>query len=31
VAPACRGVITGCGIFGYHLALRGVKEILATK
>jgi 3-dehydroquinate dehydratase len=27
IAPACRGVLTGFGIFGYHLALRGVREI----
>ena len=31
VAPACRGVLTGFGIFGYYLALRGLKEILAAK
>jgi 3-dehydroquinate dehydratase len=31
VAPACRGVITGFGIFGYHLALRGLRDILAPK
>jgi 3-dehydroquinate dehydratase-2 len=27
IAPACRGVLTGFGIFGYHLALRGIREI----
>jgi 3-dehydroquinate dehydratase-2 len=27
IAPACRGVLTGFGIFGYHLALRGIKEV----
>ena len=26
IAPACRGVITGFGIFGYYLALRGIRE-----
>jgi 3-dehydroquinate dehydratase-2 len=31
VAPACRAVITGCGIFGYYLALRGVRDMLAGK
>jgi 3-dehydroquinate dehydratase-2 len=28
IAPACRGVLTGFGIFGYYLALRGIREIL---
>ncbi|HEX9687126.1 MAG TPA: type II 3-dehydroquinate dehydratase [Burkholderiales bacterium] len=27
IAPACRGVLTGFGIYGYHLALRGIREI----
>ena len=27
IAPACRGVLTGFGIFGYFLALRGIREI----
>jgi 3-dehydroquinate dehydratase-2 len=27
IAPACRGVLTGFGILGYYLALRGIKEI----
>ena len=27
IAPACRGVLTGFGIFGYYLALRGVREV----
>jgi 3-dehydroquinate dehydratase-2 len=31
IARVSRGVITGFGIFGYHLALRGIKEMLATK
>ena len=26
VAPACRGVLTGFGILGYDLALRGIRE-----
>jgi 3-dehydroquinate dehydratase-2 len=24
IAPACRGVVTGFGIFGYYLALKGI-------
>lgn len=31
IAPATRGVVTGFGIFGYWVAMRGLKEILATK
>jgi|TARA_B100000809_G_C14776334_1_gene401317 3-dehydroquinate dehydratase-2 len=27
VAPACKGVITGFGITGYYLGLKGVKEL----
>jgi len=27
IAPACRGVLTGFGIFGYYLALRGTREV----
>ena len=27
IAPACRGVLTGFGLFGYYLALRGIREI----
>jgi 3-dehydroquinate dehydratase II len=29
VARVCRSVVTGFGIYGYFLALRGLKEILA--
>ena len=28
IAPACRGVVTGFGIFGYYLALKGIQEAL---
>jgi 3-dehydroquinate dehydratase-2 len=28
IAPAGRGVVTGFGIFGYYLALRGIREAL---
>jgi len=31
IARVSRGVIAGFGIFGYHLALRGIKDMLATK
>lgn len=31
IAPATRGVVTGFGIFGYWVAMRGLKEILAGK
>lgn len=31
VATASRGVVTGFGIFGYWVALRGLLEILAAK
>jgi 3-dehydroquinate dehydratase-2 len=31
VARTARGTLTGFGIFGYYLALRGIKEILAQK
>ncbi len=31
IARVCRGSITGLGIFGYYLALRGIKEMLAAK
>ena|ERR1041385_6775854 len=30
IAGVVRGVVTGFGVFGYHLALRGLKEILST-
>ena len=30
VAAVARGVVTGFGVFGYYLALRGLKEILTT-
>jgi 3-dehydroquinate dehydratase-2 len=29
IATATRGVITGFGIFGYYLALRGIQDLLA--
>jgi len=29
IAPACRGVVTGFGIYGYYLALRGMLETLS--
>jgi len=28
IATVCRGVVTGFGIFGYYLALRGIRENL---
>ena len=31
IARVSRGVVTGFGIFGYWVALRGIKEILAAK
>ena len=30
VGQVARGVVTGFGIFGYYLALRGLKEVLAS-
>ena len=30
VARAARGVVTGFGVYGYSLAMRGLKEILAA-
>jgi 3-dehydroquinate dehydratase-2 len=29
IATAARGVITGFGVFGYYLALRGIQDIVA--
>ena len=31
VGRVCRSVVTGFGIYGYAMALRGLKEILAAK
>lgn len=31
IATACRGVVTGFGIFGYWVAMRGLKELLGAK
>ncbi len=31
VARVCRGVITGFGVFGYYLALRGALDMLSDK
>ena len=31
MARVCRAVVTGCGIFGYHLAMRGILDMLAAK
>jgi 3-dehydroquinate dehydratase II len=31
VARVSRGTVTGFGIFGYYLALRGVREMLSSK
>jgi 3-dehydroquinate dehydratase-2 len=31
IARVSRGVVTGFGIFGYYLALRGVRDLLETK
>lgn len=31
IARACRSTITGFGIFGYYLALRGVRDMLGAK
>jgi 3-dehydroquinate dehydratase-2 len=28
IARVCRGVVTGFGIFGYNLALRGVRDLI---
>lgn len=31
IARVCRSTVTGFGIFGYYMALRGVREMLNTK
>ena len=31
IARAARAVVTGCGVFGYYLAMRGILEMLAEK
>jgi 3-dehydroquinate dehydratase-2 len=31
IARVARAVVTGCGVFGYYLAMRGILEILAEK
>ncbi|MBM3359256.1 MAG: type II 3-dehydroquinate dehydratase [Betaproteobacteria bacterium] len=31
IARVARGVVTGFGIYGYYLALRGLKELLAAR
>jgi len=31
IATVSRGVVTGFGIFGYYLALRGIRETLVAK
>jgi 3-dehydroquinate dehydratase-2 len=31
IARVARAVVTGCGIFGYHLAMRGILDMLANK
>jgi 3-dehydroquinate dehydratase-2 len=31
IARVVRAVITGCGIFGYNLAMRGILDMLASK
>ncbi len=31
IARVARAVVTGCGIFGYHLAIRGILDMLAAK
>ena len=31
IARVSRGTVTGFGIFGYHLALRGIKDLLTAK
>ena len=29
IAPSCRGVVTGFGVFGYYVAMRGIQDVLA--
>ncbi len=31
IARVSRAVVTGCGIFGYHLAMRGILDMLSAK
>ena len=31
IARVARAVVTGCGIFGYNLAMRGILDMLANK
>src|SRR3954470_2021318 len=31
IARVARAVITGCGVFGYHLAMHGILDMLAAK
>ena len=31
IARVVRAVVTGCGIFGYNLAMRGILDMLASK
>ena len=31
IARVSRAVVTGCGIFGYHLAMRGILDMLVVK
>jgi 3-dehydroquinate dehydratase II len=31
ITRVCRSTVTGFGIFGYYIALRGVREMLTTK
>lgn len=31
IARVARAVVTGCGVFGYHLAMRGILDMLAAK
>jgi 3-dehydroquinate dehydratase len=27
IAKACRGTLAGFGVYGYHMALRGLQEL----